>query len=177
VLKTTIHSLLALALVAALPGCSKQQPAQPATGPATTTAPTAPVAGTEGAKGSVPHPLPSAKPGANVDLTGIAKAEGGLTVAEVFAQKDQLAGKKVIVRGKVVKANSGIMGKNWLHVRDGSGADQAADLTVTTAGPTPKVGDTVLVSGPVSLNKDFGMGYRYEAIVEDAEVKIEATSP
>jgi hypothetical protein len=68
------------------------------------------------------------------------------------------------------------MGKNWLHVRDGSGAEGTNDLTVTTAAHLPSVGDTVLVTGQVSLNKDFGMGYAYDVIVEDAEVKVEESA-
>jgi len=101
---------------------------------------------------------------------------GGKTVAEVFAEKDQLGGQAVTVRGKVVKTNANIMGKNWLHVRDGSGAEGTNDLTVTTAAHLPSVGDTVLVTGQVSLNKDFGMGYAYDVIVEDAEVKVEESA-
>ena len=121
----------------------------------------------------MPADHPAAKPGEEVDLSGIAKADGGKTVAEVFAEKDALAGKPVAVRGKVVKVNGGIMGKNWLHVRDGSGADGTNDLTVTTAAELPALGATVVVIGPVTLNKDFGMGYAYDVIVEDAEIKVE----
>jgi hypothetical protein len=65
------------------------------------------------------------------------------------------------------------MGKNWLHVRDGSGAEGTNDLTVTTAGAMPNVGDTVVVTGPVVLNKDFGMGYQYDVLIEDAQVTVE----
>ena len=93
----------------------------------------------------------------------------------MFAEKDQLAGQPVVFRGKVVKTNPNIMGKNWLHVRDGSGAEGTNDLTVTTAGTAPNVGDTVVVKGTVALNKDFGMGYQYDIIVEDAEVTVETT--
>jgi hypothetical protein len=114
-------------------------------------------------------------PNTQVDLSGIEKAEGGKTVAEVFAEKGTLAGKAVTVRGKVVKTNAAIMDRNWLHVRDGSGAEGTNDLTVTTSGALPKVGDTVVVTGEVSLNKDFGMGYAYDVIVEGAEVTVEAT--
>jgi hypothetical protein len=118
-----------------------------------------------------------ASPTEEVDLTGIAKADGGKTVAEVFAEKDQLAGQQVVLRGKVVKSNPGIMGKNWIHVRDGSGAEGTNDLTVTTTGAGANVGDTVLVKGPVSLNRDLGMGYVYDVIVEDAEVTVEENAP
>jgi hypothetical protein len=65
------------------------------------------------------------------------------------------------------------MGKNWLHVRDGSGAEGTNDLTITTAGTLPNVGDTVVVTGNVALNKDFGMGYAYDVLVEDAQVTVE----
>ncbi|MCK7579746.1 MAG: hypothetical protein MZV65_31320 [Chromatiales bacterium] len=70
---------------------------------------------------------------AEVDLSGIAKADGGKTVAEVLRREGPRSpDQPVIVRGKVVKTNAGIMGKNWLHVRDGSGAEGTNDLTVTT---------------------------------------------
>jgi hypothetical protein len=109
---------------------------------------------------------------AAVDLKGITKATGGKSVAEVFAERKALNGKKVLVRGKVVKAMSGIMGKNWLHVKDGTGGSGSDDLVVTT-NVTAKVGDKVLVNGMVASDKDFGSGYRYDVIVEDAEVKVE----
>jgi hypothetical protein len=167
VLKSIPASLLALAAVAALAGCSKEPTATTA---APSETPPASAPATE------PHPMPAA-PTEEVDLSGIAKAEGGRTVAEVFAEKDQLAGQPVIVRGKVVKSNPDIMGKNWLHVRDGSGAEGTNDLTVTTSGAVPNVGDTVLVKGPLALDKDFGMGYVYDVIVEDAEVTVEESAP
>jgi hypothetical protein len=64
------------------------------------------------------------------------------------------------------------MGKNWLHIRDGTGSEGSNDLVVTTAAEV-KVGDTVLVSGAVSLNKDFGAGYKYAVIIEDAKLAVE----
>lgn len=154
-------SLLALTVAVAVSGCGKE--------PTTAASPEAATANPPAAE---PHPLPAA-PTATVDLTGIARAEGGKTVAELFAEQDQLAGQPVVIRGKVVKSNPGIMGKNWLHVRDGSGAEGTNDITVTTSGVVPAVGDTVLVKGTVMLNKDFGMGYTYDVIVEDAEVTVE----
>ena len=155
--KAITGGLLALTFLVCLPGCGKQG----------TTAP-APVAAAppEG------HPLPATAYAA-VDLSGIAKAPGGKTVAELYAEKDQLAGKQVVVRGKVVKTRDNIMGKNWLHVRDGSGTDKTNDLTVTTSDPLPAVGATVLVSGQLAANKDLGLGYKYDVLVEDAKVKTE----
>ena len=104
---------------------------------------------------------------ADINLKGIAKADQ--TVAEIYAQKAALSGKPVKVRGKVVKFSPGIMGKNWLHVQDGSGQGGANDLTVTTMA-TAKAGDTVVISGKLAVAKDFGYGYKYDVIVEDAEV-------
>jgi type IV pilus biogenesis protein CpaD/CtpE len=169
VLKATIASVLALSAAVSLAGCAKKpqeaaMPAATAQSPADTADRTMPP--------GVEHP--DAKPSAEIDLAGIAKAEDGKTVAEVYAEKDALANTKVTVRGKVVKTNAGIMGKDWLHVRDGSGADGTNDLTVTTApGTLPKVGDAVVVTGTVVLNKDFGMGYQYPVMLEGAEVKVE----
>ena len=79
------------------------------------------------------------------------------------------ATKTVKLRGKVVKFVAQIMGTNWLHVQDGSGEGGTADLTVTTDAMV-KVGDVVEIEGPLTVNKDFGAGYKYAAIIEKATV-------
>jgi hypothetical protein len=102
----------------------------------------------------------------------VPKASGGdaRTVAEVFAQRAALKEKGVTIRGKVVKFNEGIMGRNWLHIRDGSGtAGKDNDLTITTQDKAA-VGDVVVVKGKVQVDKDFGAGYSYPVIVEDAKL-------
>lgn len=164
-LKATTASVLALAAVISLSACgNKQETAAPAAdAPATAAQPAA-----------MPENHPVATPAAEVDVAGVAKAEGGKTVAEIYAEKDALANQQVTLRGKVVKVNAGVMNMDWLHVRDGSGAEGTNDLTVTTtAKPTPAVGDTVLVTGKVTTNKDYGMGYQYPVIVEQAQVTVE----
>ena len=103
------------------------------------------------------------------DLSNIKKAESGKTIAELFAEKTSLENKKVKVRGKVVKFSPEIMGKNWIHIQDGTGAKGTNDLTVTTKS-TVKLGDIILVEGTLVLNKDFGAGYKYDVIIEDAEI-------
>jgi hypothetical protein len=120
----------------------------------------------------MPEGHPPVQVDKTVDLSGIKKAEGGKTVAEVFAGKDQLNGKTVAVRGKVVKFSPEIMGKNWLHLQDGTGAEGTNDLTVTTAGAA-KIGDTITVKGTLVANKDFGHGYKYDVIMEDATITAE----
>ena len=166
VLNPRIASPLALAVVVALAGCAKKEPADAAQ----SADPAAAAAAEVAAKG---HPLPSAGK-SDVSLTGITKAEGGKTIQEVFDEKAALAGSKVTVRGKAVKVNAGIMGRNWVHIRDGSGANGDNDLTVTTTSPSlPDVGDLVLVTGTVALDQDFGVGYQYAVILQDAELTLE----
>ena len=106
----------------------------------------------------------------DVDLSGVKKADQ--TVAEIFAQTAALAGKEVVVRGKVVKFSQQIMQTNWVHLQDGTGVEGTNDLVVTTDAVVAK-GDTVLVKGVLTANKDFGFGYKYDAIIEGAQVTVE----
>jgi hypothetical protein len=93
------------------------------------------------------------------------------TVAEVWSQRATLKDKRVAVRGKAIKVVPEVMGKTWIHLRDGSGSAAAKDndLTVTTRSAVT-VGDVVTVTGTVRADRDFGAGYRYPVIVEDATV-------
>jgi hypothetical protein len=122
------------------------------------------------------HRPPGEKKGAAAEITGIERVEGGETIGAIFEHKAELVGREVTVRGKVVKSNSGILGRNWIHLRDGtSGPEGNDDLTVTSPTTTTaaEVGDTVLVRGIVAVEKDFGYGYRYDLIIEDATITIE----
>lgn len=119
------------------------------------------------------HPTADAEKAAKkMNFSGIKKPQGGMTVGQIFADKANLSGKHVTVRAKVVKYTPQVMGKNWLHVEDGTGKKGADDLTVTTS-TNAKVGDTVLISGPITLNKDFGYGYKYDVIMQNAKVTVE----
>lgn len=116
-----------------------------------------------------------AAPAKKIELSKIhvsrASGSNGKTVSEVFSEKDKLAGQSISVRAKVTKFVAGVMGKNWVHLSDGTGSekDKTADLTVTTQG-SASVGDVVLVKGKVITNKDFGSGYFYPVLIEDAAV-------
>lgn len=104
-------------------------------------------------------------------VISVAKAEGrsGRTVAEVNAQRTALKGKQVAVRAKVIKVSSGILGRNWIHLRDGSGsaADNTHDLLVTSK-DKPQVGDVVLAKGVVMTDVKLGEGYAYKVLIENA---------
>jgi hypothetical protein len=119
--------------------------------------------------GAGPNPHGARPPAPAAPIEKIERAEGGKTVAEIFAGKDALVGKAVVVRAKVVKVNNNILGHNWLHVQDGTGDAGTSDLIVTTAA-TVTPGTTVVLRGKVTTNKDLGAGYRYAVLLEDATV-------
>ena len=106
---------------------------------------------------------------AAVPVEGIRKADGGYTVAEIFARGDELNGKPMRVRGQVVKFTAGVMNTNWLRIRDGS---TNQDLIVPSDA-TAAVNDVVLVEGELVINMDLGQGYVLPAVLQDAEVTIE----
>lgn len=111
-----------------------------------------------------------------VDLAGIkvAKATGAnaRTVAEIATKSAELKDKPVLVRGKVVKFNGGIMDRNWVHLRDGSGseADKSNDILVTTR-EAVMVGQVVTFRGIVRTDREFGSGYSYKVMVEDGALQ------
>ena len=109
---------------------------------------------------------------AKTDVSGVSKAADGYTIEEIFTQSAALGGKPVKVRGQVVKFTPNIMGTNWVHIQDGTGSGATADLTVTTSA-TVAAGDLVVVEGPLTINKDFGAGYKYAVIIENASVTKE----
>jgi hypothetical protein len=89
---------------------------------------------------------------------GIERPKGGKTIGEIFEGKADLAGETVTLRGRVVKSLKGILGKNWIHVQDGTrGPDGVYDLVVTTQ-DSVEVGDLVLVTGIVAADTDLGYG-------------------
>ena len=111
---------------------------------------------------------------ADISPIKVAKASGAnaYTVAEIVAKATMLKDKTVRVSGKVVKYNPEVMGKNWVHLRDGTGteADAGNDVLVTTTAQT-KLGDVVTVTGVVRTNKDFGSGYAYKVLIEEAKLQ------
>jgi len=93
----------------------------------------------------------------------------GKTVAQIYSQRDELSGKTVKIRGKVVKYNSGIMSRNWIHIQDGTESNGSFDLLVTSKDETA-LGQIIVVEGKIVLNKDFGAGYSYSVLLEDAKI-------
>lgn len=102
------------------------------------------------------------------DLT-IEKADGGITIAELFANKKDYSGKSVKIKGKVTKVNPEIMGKNWIHLQDGTIYEGEFDLTITSD-IIPETGSIVTFEGKVALDRDFGYGYTYPIMLEEAKI-------
>jgi len=101
-------------------------------------------------------------------------AEGGVTIARVWTDTSTMSGTEITVRGRVVKFNGGILDTNWIHIQDGTGSaeDGTHDITVTTDA-TASVGDVITVRGTLVTDKDFGAGYTYAAMIEDATIIAE----
>lgn len=96
-------------------------------------------------------------------------AKNGITIAGIFSNKKMLEGTKVVVRGQVVKISQNIMKRHWIHIQDGTESEGSYDLTITSTLPVDfAVGDIVTFTGTLSVDKDFGSGYQYDAILEDA---------
>ncbi len=130
-----------------------------------------------------PHstsPMPSPSPQGSKKATvasadiKVEKAPGAnaYSIEEIFAKATELSGKTITLRAQVMKFSPQIMGKNWLHVQDGTGnpAENTHDLVVTT-NATAKKGDVVLLQATLKTNQDFGYGYVYNVLLEDAEIK------
>lgn len=97
------------------------------------------------------------------------KNDGEMTVAQVFKNSEEYANKQIEIRGIVVKVNKQVMGKNWIHIQDGTKHNGSFDLTITSQ-DLPKVNDEVTFKGTIILNKDFGAGYFYDLIMEEAQL-------
>ena len=102
-----------------------------------------------------------------IDIS-IPPAKGGITISKLYTSPASYNGKTVLISGKVTKVNNSIMQKNWVHIQDGTSSGNDFDLTVTT-GDVVKVGDVVTFQGKIALNQDFGYGYSYKVLLQEAK--------
>lgn len=119
---------------------------------------------------AVPAEHETSKPRTDMDESlKVEKAAGGISIGELFAGKKEYKDQIVTIRGKVVKVNPAVMGMNWVHIQDGTKDGDDYDLTITTLEEVEK--DAILTfKGVITLDKDFGAGYFYKVIMEDAEL-------
>ena len=133
-------------------------------------------AGQAGASGQPPMSVGHGTDGmpvqSPVSVKPMAPPPGRSSIADVWANRASLVGKMVTINGTVVKFNGGILGRNWIHLQDGSGsaADGTNDITVTTDA-VANVGDVITVTGTVAADKDIGAGYVYKVMLEGGKIK------
>lgn len=102
----------------------------------------------------------------------ISPVEEGMSIVELIKNKKDYEGKVVKIKGQVIKFTTKILGKNWIHLQDGTEINGEFDVTFTT-NALVNVGDVVVMEGKVTLDKDFGYGYFYKLIIEDAQLIID----
>ena len=100
----------------------------------------------------------------------VKQPQGGVSIAKLSEERTSYAGKIITIRGQVTKYNPNIMKRNWVHIQDGTKDGSVYDLTITTKDAVKK-GDIVTFKGKVVLNKDFGAGYKYDIIMEEASLQ------
>jgi len=116
-----------------------------------------------------PHPVKTENPKPIIEKKEVTiEASGDATsIAELIKNKEKYNNTIVKIRGEVTKFNPAIMNTNWIHIQDGTAFNDLFDLTITSP-ETVQVGDVVTLEGKVTLNKDFGAGYFYDIIIENA---------
>lgn len=120
------------------------------------------------------HPSVSAteKAAPGEETVLIAQPEGGTTVADLYARGAELAGQEVVVKGKVTSYTERVMGRNWIHLADGTGTGRNKELVLNSTATT-RVGAIITVRGVVSVNEDLGHGYQYAVLIKDANITAE----
>ena len=93
--------------------------------------------------------------------------EGGMTIASIFAEHEQIEGQEVSLRAKVIKFSPKVLGKNWITLQDGTGT-APDDKLVVTSSESVEIGDEVVVRGKIKSNVDIGAGYSYKVLLETA---------
>jgi len=114
-----------------------------------------------------PHTKTEAK--VEEEVVKIETPENGTALVDLFTNRESFSKKSIIVKGKVVKVNNGILDKNWVHIVDGTNFENKKSLTVTTTEKVA-VGDIVTFKGIIILDKDFGQGYVYDILLEEGEL-------
>jgi hypothetical protein len=104
-----------------------------------------------------------------------AVGEDAYTIEEIYSKKEELSQKTITVRAIVVKFMPQVMGKNWIHIQDGTGSVEKGnnDIAVSTL-ETAEIGEEIIVKGTLGIDKDFGMSCAFGVLIEEASVnKVE----
>lgn len=110
------------------------------------------------------------KTATTAEAINVSKNKNGYSVEELHTKKADLNSKNIKVNAKVVKVSKNIMGKDWIHLQDGTGSAGTNDIIATSKNSTVKVGDIVTAEGTVKTNVDLGYGYKFSIIIEQAKL-------
>jgi len=91
-------------------------------------------------------------------------------IADLISNSKKYENKEIVISGKIVKANYGIMNSNWYHIQDGTSVKGAKSDLVVTSKLEMQQGTQVQLKGKVVLNKDLGSGYFFKVMVEEAQL-------
>lgn len=92
-----------------------------------------------------------------------------ISIEELIKNKEKYGNQMVKLKGEVSKYNPNIMDINWIHIKDGTSFNGKSDITATST-TAVKLGDTISIEGKVTLDKNFGSGYIYGIIIENATI-------
>ena len=92
-----------------------------------------------------------------------------VTLSDLYKYKESFEGKTIRIKGEVTKFSSNILGKNWIHLEDRS-IKQGKNDIVATIDEEIKVGDKISIEGKITTNRDFGSGYKFEVMMENAKI-------
>ena len=104
-----------------------------------------------------------------LEVKKVVKNSSGYSVEDLYTKSAELDKKSVKVNAQVVKVSKAIMGKDWVHLQDGSGSNGTNDIIATSKNSTVKVGDTVTAEGIIKTKVDLGYGYKFAVIMEEVK--------
>ena len=96
------------------------------------------------------------------------------TIEEIHMWRKNLEGQIISIEASISKVSRQIMKLDWVHLGDGTGNEKKLtdDLVFTAANTSIKAGDKVIAKGKVVVNKDFGFGYFYKVIIQNATFQV-----
>ena len=101
------------------------------------------------------------------EIAGVVEEE--ISLHDLMSNPKNYANKLVKISGKVTKVNPAIMSRNWVHITTEPADGNNYDLTITTQ-ENVVVDQVISVQGQISINRDFGAGYKYSVIMENAKL-------
>lgn len=90
----------------------------------------------------------------------------GQTVESIIAGSAEFVDQEVRINARVIKINRHIMGRNWITLQDGTGAEPDHKILATSQEEVSP-GDIVIAKGIVKTDIDLGYGYKYKVLLEE----------